>query len=79
MPATSGNSRFETLAGRWHALAERRLAHYAEIYESGRWTLYFDSRREFAAHMIGAMTLEKTWARLAGRAKSADGDMRPAA
>ena len=79
MPATSGTSRSEALARRWHALAERRLAHYAELYESGRWALYFDSRREFADEMMGAMTLEKTWARLAGRTTPADGDLRPAA
>ena len=75
MPAMSGTSGFETLARRWHALAERRLVHYAELYESGRWTLYFDSRKDFADRMIDVMAVEKTWARLAGRAD----DLRPAA
>jgi uncharacterized repeat protein (TIGR03809 family) len=30
------------LAERWHELAERRRDHFAELYESGRWRLYYE-------------------------------------
>ena len=31
----------EALARKWHALAERRRKHLAELYQSGSWKRYF--------------------------------------
>ena len=61
-------TRFDVIASRWHALALKRLRYYDELYRSGRWTLYFDSRAEFARHMLDVIKACKTWARLAGAA-----------
>jgi uncharacterized repeat protein (TIGR03809 family) len=38
--------RYQHALERWRALAERRLAHMAQLYESGRWRHYF-SEEEF--------------------------------
>lgn len=75
MPATSGNPVFDGISRRWHELAARRLGFYATLYKSGRWTLYFPSRQEFAAHMMTVMDTEKAWARLAGRPPIDVGDL----
>jgi hypothetical protein len=47
-------------------LAERRLLHLSEIYRSGRWTHYYATQRQFAAHMLDAIRVAKAWAKLAG-------------
>ena len=78
MPASSGGFPFDSIAGRWHDLARRKLVFYAELHRSGRWQLYFKSREEFVAHLNAAMKLESVWARLAGR-QTADEAVRPAA
>ena len=78
MPAPSGGSPFGSIAGRWHDLAGRKLAFYAELHRSGRWRLYFKSREEFVVHLNAAMRVENIWARLAGR-QAADDAVRPAA
>ena len=78
MPAMSGTSRLDGVSRRWHDLAGRKLAFYAELHRSGRWQLYFKSRDEFVAHLNAAMKLESIWAGLAGRT-GADGAVRPAA
>ena len=78
MPASSGGFPFDSIAGRWHDLARRKLVFYAELHRSGRWQLYFKSREEFVAHLNAAMKLESVWARLAGR-EAADDAVRPAA
>ena len=78
MPATSGTSRWDGIARRWHDLAGRKLVFYAELHRSGRWQLYFKSREEFVVHLNAAMKVENIWARLAGR-QAADDAVRPAA
>jgi hypothetical protein len=71
-----GAPRFDVIARKWHALAQRRRAYYAELYRSGRWTLYYDSREAFARHMLDVIKVAKIWAKLAGEASPAfdDGD-----
>jgi hypothetical protein len=66
MPATQGKAPFDSLARRGHQLAERRLAHFAELYRSGRWKLYYRTEPQFAAQMLEAIGAARVWARLAG-------------
>jgi hypothetical protein len=74
MPHVPGAPHFDLIARKWHALAERRLAFYAELYRSGRWTLYYDSRQQFARHMLDVIKATKIWAKLAGETPRADDD-----
>lgn len=68
MPATQGGPIFDDLSRRWHDLADRRLAHFAELYHSGRWRLYYRSEEHFAERMLDVIKAAKIWAELAGRA-----------
>jgi uncharacterized repeat protein (TIGR03809 family) len=66
MPALQGAPRLDEISRKWLALAERRLAYYAELYRSGRWQLFY-TRERFTVLMrdvIGAVT---TWKRLAAQ------------
>ena len=74
MPHVPGAPRFDLIARKWHDLAERRLAFYAELYRSGRWTLYYDSREQFARHMLDVIKAAKVWAKLAGETPRAEDD-----
>ena len=67
MPAPQGNPRFNDLSRRWHHLADRRLAHFAELYHSGRWRCYYRSEEQFARRMLEVIKAAKIWAELAGR------------
>ncbi len=52
------------LAARWHALAEQRLEHLTELFESGRWRRYY-SERAFLENIQEAKTAVGTWRDLA--------------
>jgi hypothetical protein len=69
-----GTARFDLIASKWHALAQRRLLYYSELYRSGRWTHYYASRQLFARHMIDVIKAAKIWAKLAGETPRADDD-----
>ena len=56
----------EMAARQWHALAERRLASYLELYRSGRWRHYYRSQDEFAARMLDVIKVAKIFQKLAG-------------
>ena len=71
MPQLAGNIRFDLIARKWHALAQRRLLYYSELYRSGRWTHYYASREEFAVRMFDVIRAAKTWAKLAGEQPAA--------
>ena len=51
------------VTGKWHDLAERRRAHFIELYETGRWKHYY-SEREFVALMRETVQLADDWSRL---------------
>ena len=53
-------------AQKWRALAERRQAHFVELYESGRWKHYYTDE-EFVARMREAMAAVNRWAKIAPR------------
>jgi uncharacterized repeat protein (TIGR03809 family) len=55
----------QEIVGKWHELAERRRAHFVELYESGRWKRYY-GENEFVAQMRDVVQLAETWARLSG-------------
>ncbi len=67
MPAGQGKPSFDDLARRWHHLADRRLAHFAELHRSGRWRHYYRTEAQFAARMLDVIKAAKIWAELAGR------------
>lgn len=64
----AAHSRFsiEASARQWHALAERRVAAYLELYRSGRWRHYYSSQEEFAARMLDVIKVAKAFQRLSG-------------
>ena len=74
MPHPAGGVSVEAIARKWHALAERQLLYYGELYVSGRWALFFATRERFARHMLNVITAARIWARLAGVTRTADGD-----
>ena len=49
-------------------LAERRRAHFVELFESGRWRHYY-SDTEFLVEMRKAMAIAQKWAQLAPTAE----------
>lgn len=81
MPAAQSAPRFNALSRQWHALAERRLAYYTELYRSGRWTHYYADRERFAARMLDVIRAARIWRDLAGLrpAASSDDDLKSAA
>jgi hypothetical protein len=84
MPALQGEARLDVIAGKWHNLAERRLAYFTELYRSGRWRHYYTQER-FALRMLDVIRAAKLWAELAGngarpeRRMERDDELRPAA
>jgi hypothetical protein len=51
---------------RWCTLAEQRLEHLTELFESGRWRRYH-SERAFLENIQEAKTAVETWRKLASR------------
>jgi uncharacterized repeat protein (TIGR03809 family) len=56
----------DEVALKWRALAERRRAHFIELYDSGRWKLYF-TEEQFIARMREAVRGSERWAVIAPR------------
>jgi uncharacterized repeat protein (TIGR03809 family) len=50
----------DAFARKWHALAERRRSHLAELYESGAWKRYF-TEETLRAHMREAVREAERW------------------
>jgi len=50
----------EDVARRWHALAERRRAHFDELQSSGRWRKYY-GEYNFAREMQETARLAEAW------------------
>ena len=66
MQALPSRPDFETIARKWHDLAERRVDYYSELYRSGRWRRYYTADR-FAVRMLDVISAAKSWRDLAGR------------
>ena len=54
----------EAVAQKWRALAERRHAHFLELYDTGRWTHYY-SETQFLYRLREAIRLSERWAEIA--------------
>jgi hypothetical protein len=82
MSANPSGLRLEALARKWHELAERRVAHYNELYRSGRWQHYYRSQEQFALRMLDVIAVAKVFRSLTGKPPAAAAprdDIRPAA
>jgi uncharacterized repeat protein (TIGR03809 family) len=51
-------------AQKWRALAERRRAHFVELYHTKRWKRYYDEER-FLLKMGEAIEATDRWAKIA--------------
>lgn len=69
MPAVQGGPRLDEIACKWHALADRRLAYFTELYQSGRWKHYYTQER-FALRMLDVIKAAKVWGDLADRRRA---------
>jgi uncharacterized repeat protein (TIGR03809 family) len=54
----------EEVTQKWRALAERRRAHFVELYHTGRWKRYL-SEEEFLLKMRQAFKACDRWAEIA--------------
>jgi uncharacterized repeat protein (TIGR03809 family) len=66
MPAVQGGPRLDEIARKWRDLANRRLAHFTELYRSGRWTHYY-TKEGFTLRMRDVIAASKAWSDLADR------------
>lgn len=57
---------FDDIALRWSNLADRRLAYYVSLYESGRWRRYF-GEKQFLDRIRDVKRAAQDWDRLASR------------
>ena len=64
MAVVQGGVRFDQIAEKWHALAQRRLAHVRELERSGRWKRLY-SEEQFRSYLREAERVAALWARLA--------------
>jgi uncharacterized repeat protein (TIGR03809 family) len=60
---------YDDVARKWHALAERRWAHFVELRDSGRWRRYY-TWEQILEVVREAVDTRDTWARLAGLPES---------
>jgi len=54
----------DEVAQKWRLLAERRCAHFFELYDSGRWKHYY-GQAQFLYRMREAIRLSERWAEIA--------------
>jgi uncharacterized repeat protein (TIGR03809 family) len=52
------------IAKRWHALAERRRDHFADLYDTGRWRKYY-REQSFLTQMRETALMADAWDRVA--------------
>src|ERR1700754_260820 len=64
-------ARGRDILARWCNLAEQRLEHLTELFESGRWRRYH-SEREFLENIQEAKSAVEVWRRLSTREPSPD-------
>ncbi len=67
MPNATGAARLDDITLKWRDLADRRLAYYTELYRSGRWTHYYNSKESFEERMRDVIKAARTWRELADR------------
>ena len=63
----------DTIARRWLALAERRIAHFIDLRDSGRWRHYYTQQTEIHEALREAIRARDEWARIAGASPTPSG------
>ena len=63
----------ETLARKWHALAERRRNHLKELYETGVWKRYF-TEETLRTQMREAVREVEHWSAMLGDEAAGEAD-----
>jgi uncharacterized repeat protein (TIGR03809 family) len=63
MPAQIPRCMAVEITQKWRALAAQRCAHFAELYDSGRWKHYY-TKEELLARTREAVRLSETWTHL---------------
>jgi uncharacterized repeat protein (TIGR03809 family) len=63
----------DNIARRWLALAERRMAHFVELRDSGRWRHYYAQPAQIHEAVREAIHARDEWAKLAGGAPAPSG------
>jgi uncharacterized repeat protein (TIGR03809 family) len=71
LDAARGQERAQEILDRWCALAEQRLDHLTELFETGRWRRYH-SELSFLENIQEAKDAVETWRRLATREAALD-------
>ena len=71
LDAARGQERAQEILDRWCALAEQRLDHLTELFETGRWRRYH-SELSFLENIQEAKNAVETWRRLATREAALD-------
>jgi uncharacterized repeat protein (TIGR03809 family) len=71
LDAARGQERAQEILDRWCALAEERLDHLTELFETGRWRRYH-SESSFLENIQEAKSAVETWRRLATREAALD-------
>jgi hypothetical protein len=74
MPRATGRLDYDATARKWLTLAERRLLDLSDLYRSGRWVRYYDTKEQFAVQILDAIKVAKVWARMAGARRVADAE-----
>ena len=54
----------DQVARRWRDLADRRRSHFIELYESGRWKLYY-TEADFIVRLREVFVAAEKWEKLA--------------
>ena len=54
----------EIAARKWRAVAERRCAHFVELYHSGRWKRYYSDEEQFLIRLREAIRASERWAEI---------------
>lgn len=66
MPVQPTAHPYEQLAQKWSKLAERRRAHFIELYNTGRWKHYY-TEAEFLTRLREVFRAADEWEKLAAR------------
>lgn len=63
MPAQIPHRMSAEITQKWRDLAERRRAHFIELYDTGRWKRYY-TEEQLLARMREAVRLAEIWEQL---------------
>ena len=64
MTERPASRQFGKAAQKWRVLAEKRRAHFTELYRSGRWQLYY-TEDELLERMREVVSIAERWGQIA--------------